>query len=124
MRRTKEELSQSNYYVWLAEKERLQAKKKSGDKLTKEEKRVVQFNPTPDKPWRGEGGAAPLPVQKEKKQLGVLPPKDVDWPIIGGSFVCTVVGGPKTDEDCMLFCDVERCPFYGKGYMRSKGHKF
>lgn len=123
-RRTKEELIQSNYYEWLKEKERLQAKKKSGEKLSKEEKRVVQFNPTPDKPWRGEGGAAPLTVQKEPKQLGNLPSKDVDWPIAGGGFVCAVRHMSCTDEECMLFCTIEGCPFYLRGYMRSKGHKF
>lgn len=123
-RRTKDELTRSNYYEWLKEKELLQAKKKSGIKLSKKEKRVVQFNPTPEKPWKGEGGAAPPPVQKQKTKLGNLPSKDVEFITKGGSFVCTVVGGPQTDETCMLFCEVEGCPFYGKGYFRSKGQKF
>jgi hypothetical protein len=122
-RRNKAQLLQSNYYAWLAEKERLQTKKKSGDKLTADEKRVVQFNPTPENPWKGETGAA-LPVQKQIKRFGVLPSKDVDWPIAGGGFVCTVKSMPCTDEDCMLFCTIEGCPFYLKGYMRSKGLKF
>ncbi len=124
-RRTKDELIQANYYEWLTEKERLQAKKKSGDKLSKEEKAVVRLNPTPDKPYIGTRGSAVLPtVKKEETKLGSLPSKDVEFLTKGGSFVCTVIGGPRTDEHCMLFCEVEGCPFYGKGYFRSKGLKF
>lgn len=125
MRRTKEELNKSNYYEWLAEKNRLQAKKKSGEKLSKEEKAVVRLNPTPDKPYVStRGPAALLTVKKEEIKLGNLPSKDVEFVCKGGSFVCTVIGGPRTDEDCMLFCEVEGCPFFSKGYFRTKGLKF
>lgn len=121
-RRTKDELRASNYYEWLQVKDALKAKKKAGFKLTAEEKELVRLDPTPDKPYLGTRGPAES-VKRDVKR-GTIPTKDADMPIVGGSFVCPLHGGPHTDENCMLFCDEERCPFYGKGYMRSKGIKF
>lgn len=120
VRRTKEELAECGYYSWLKEVETLRGKKKSGVKLTPEEKEILRTIPTPEKPF---GGVEPKKTAiKPKSQIRFGPEKE--FKVGGGAFFCEVRELPFTDEECMLFCPIEDCPFNGKGYFRTKGIRF
>jgi hypothetical protein len=126
-RRTKEELNQANYYAWLEVCNKLRADKKSR-KLTPVEKALLKTIPTPEKPYVD---LAEMPAQmaaavKKKKAVKTKIDfdKNVEWPIKGGSFLCSVYNVPFEDTQCILFCEKEECPFHAIGYFRSHGVKF
>lgn len=125
-RRTKEELKAANYYEWLEVCKTLREKKKSGEKLLPAEKEVLRTVPSPEKPY------APLTAVAEKRQekkkaaqkaAKITFNKDVVWPEKGGAFLCAVFNTPYTDEQCVLFCDRDDCPFHGVGYFKSHGKR-
>jgi hypothetical protein len=124
-RRTKEELLASNYYRWLSATQELRAKKKSGTKLTADEKLLMRTIPTPEKPYVEKDAGPPLKTAKPKKPKAKIDfDKDVVWPVKGGAFLCAVFNTPYTDENCILLCDRDDCPFYGVGYFRAHGLKY
>jgi hypothetical protein len=124
-RRTKEELIASNYYEWLEVCNQLRAKKKDGVKLTPAEKELLKTLPSPEDPFAGAAIKAPEPVKKKKVVKTKIDfDKSVTWPEKGQSFLCAVFNSPYGDEQCMLFCDRDDCPFHGVGYFRSHGVKF
>jgi hypothetical protein len=126
-RRTKEELKASNYYEWLEVCNGLRLSKKAGNKLTPAEKDVLKTIPTPETPYiiasiRLEES---VPVKKKKPVMKKIDfDKNVVWPEKAQSFLCAVFNVPYTDEQCMLFCERDDCPFHGVGYFRSHGVKF
>jgi len=125
-RRTKEELLQANYYEWLEASNKLRAKKKEGVKLTPAEKALLKTIPSPEAPYKSaESVAAEVPVKKKKPVMKKIEfNKNVEWPIKGNSFLCAVFNTPFGDEQCMLFCERDDCPFHSIGYFRSHGLKF
>jgi len=125
-RRTKEELLAANYYEWLAASNLLREKKKGGTKLTAGEKLLLRTVPSPESPYVPQGaGEAATPVKKKKPAKAKIDfDKNVVWPIKGNAFLCGVYNIPYTDEQCMLFCERDDCPFNGVGYFRSHGGKF
>lgn len=123
-RRTKEELTQANYYEWLEACKVLREKKKGGTKLTADEKQTLRNVPTPEKPYAPR--IAVIEERKEKrkaaaKAVKITFDKNVVWPEKGGAFLCAVYNAPYTDEQCVLFCEREDCPFNGVGYFKSHG---
>lgn len=124
-RRTKEQLSQSNYREWLDACSKLREQKKSGFKLTPAEKATLKTIPTPEDPYKP-AGAQPEQVVKKKKPIKVKIDfdKTVVWPIKAQAFLCGVYNIPYGDEQCLLFCERDDCPFHGVGYFRSHGFKF
>lgn len=126
-RRTKAELQQANYYEWLEDCNKLREKKKNGDKLEKPEKMLLRTIPTPEAPYRRvsdvlQGGT---PVRKKKiKKASIDFDKSVVWPTRARYFLCAVYNVPYGDEQCLLFCTREDCPFYQVGYFRAHGVKF
>lgn len=124
-RRTKEELTASNYYEWLETCNKLREQKKSGPKLTPAEKALLKTIPTPEDPYKSaEAQMAVVPKKKKPVKTKIDFDKNVEWPIKGGSFLCAVYNQPKRDEDCMIFCERDNCPFHGVGYFRSCGILF
>lgn len=124
-RRTKEELTQANYYEWLEVCNKLREKKKEGVKLTPAEKELLKTIPSPESPYAGTAIQAPEPVKKKKPVMKKIEfDKNVRWPEKALSFLCAVFNQPYTDEQCMLFCERDDCPFHGVGYFRSHGVKF
>lgn len=121
-RRTKEELLSANYYEWLAASKLLRDKKKSGTKLTADEKMQLRTVPTPESPYLPP--SAGRPAIKKAKPAKIDFDATVKWDVKGGSFLCAVFNLPRTDEDCMLMCHEVNCPFYDIGYFRSHGVKF
>lgn len=140
-RRTKEELEATGYYQWLEFREEIKAKKAKGDKLTPAEKALFSSAPTEAKPFRRPGlpakKAAPAPeeeapyVRKEYDTRDGLPPNlekipwgaEKEFKVAAGHFLCEVRHSPFEDYECMFFCKRDDCPFYLKGYFRSKGIK-
>ena len=124
-RRTKEELLSSNYYEWLKDCNELRADKKSGLKITPAGKEMLRTVPTPEKPYR-KSGIQPEDVKPKKKAAKIKIDFDTNviWPVKGGSFLCGVYNVSYGDEQCMVLCEREDCPFYGKGYFRAHGIKF
>jgi len=125
-RRTKEELTQANYYEWLEVCNKLRAQKKDGVKLTPAEKVLLKTIPSPEAPYKSAGiQPEDVPVKKKKPVMKKIEfDKNVEWPIKGSSFLCAVFNIPYGDEQCMLFCERDDCPFHGVGYFRSHGVKF
>jgi len=122
-RRSKDELIQSNYYEWLEDAEKLRAKKKDGFKLTKEEKELIRNVPTVENPYSRHKDEPPKKKPKAKKVV-IDFDKNVVWPATARSFLCAVYNIPYTDEQCLLFCEREDCPFYQVGYFRAHGVKY
>jgi hypothetical protein len=128
-RRSKDELIKSNYYQWLEDTTQLRKEKKEGRKLTKEEKVLLKSIPSVDNPYK-RGGAVEPPKTSPKKvfKKKVDFDKNVIWPVRGAGasahFLCAVFNLPKNDNDCLLFCEVEDCPFWQVGYLRAHGTKF
>lgn len=123
-RRTKEELTASNYYEWLEVCNKLRTDKTSR-KLTPAEKALLKAIPTPESPFEGAAIQAPELVKKKKTiKTKIDFDKNVTWPEKAQSFLCAVFNVPYTDEHCMLFCERDDCPFHGVGYFRSHGVKF
>jgi len=129
-RRTKAELEAANYYEWLKVTNELRAKKKSGVKLTPEEKTIIRTIPTPEAPYGGTTEVAQQAAIKKEQRLLAAQKKVIDfdknvvWPTRGGAFLCAVFNVPYTDEQCMIFCSKEDCPFHGIGYFRAHGQRF
>jgi len=121
-RRTKEELLAANYYEWLAAADVLRAKKKDGVKLTADEKMLLRTVPSPESPYVPKGQPATPAKKTVKKKIDF--DATVVWPVKAQSFLCGVYNTPYTDEQCMLLCERDDCPFHGKGYFRSHGIKF
>jgi hypothetical protein len=124
-RRTKEELLSANYYDWLAASNVLREKKKSGAKLSADEKMLLRTVPSPESPYRPAG--QPAIADKPKKKLimkKITFDKSVRWGEKGNAFLCAVFNTPYEDSQCMLFCERDDCPFHGVGYFRSHGVKF
>jgi hypothetical protein len=125
-RRTKEELLSSNYYEWLEDCNKLRAQKKDGIKPTPSEKLLLKTLPTPEAPY-SRAGKQPEEVKPKKKSAKAVKidfTRDVVWPVKGGSFLCAVFNTPYTDEQCLVLCERDDCPFHGQGYFRSHGFKF
>lgn len=125
-RRTKEELIASNYYEWLEACRVLRESKAHGYKLKPADKELLRTLPTPEVPYVRVGApTADVPVKKKKPVMKKIDfDKNVEWPIKGSSFLCAVFNIPYGDEQCMLFCDRDDCPFHSVGYFRSHGVKF
>lgn len=124
-RRTKEELLASNYYAWLEACNLLREKKKSGTKLTSPEKVLLRTVPSPESPYVAAGEPATTSVKKKTaKKAKIDFDKNVEWPVKAQSFLCAIYNVPYTDENCLLFCERDDCPFHGIGYFRSHGVKF
>lgn len=128
-RRTKEELQASNYYAWLSDCDALRKKKKEGGKLSLKEKEILRTVPSPESPFVSQGEDAPKQESsKRKRSQKTAKPvsfdKNVNWKTAGGHFLCAVFDAPFADEQCMLFCKVEDCPFYQVGYFRAHGVHF
>lgn len=127
-RRTKAELQQANYYEWLEDCNKLRKKKKDGAKLTKEEKLLLRTVPQPEAPYRRDSdvlyGGTPVQKKKKAKKTAIDFDKTVQWPVKGHAFLCAVFNVPYTDEQCILFCDRDDCPFHNIGYFRAHGVKF
>jgi len=123
-RRTKEELIQSNYYEWLAASNVLREKKKAGTKLTAGEKMLLRTVPSPESPYVPAGQPATEKPKKKSAKAKIDFDANVIWPVKGGSFLCGVYNVPYSDEQCLVLCEREDCPFYGKGYFRAHGIKF
>lgn len=129
-RRTKAELEAANYYEWLKVTNELRAKKKNGVKLTPEEKTIIRTIPTPESPFGSKAEAEQQTAKKREKRRNAALKKMIDfdknvvWPTKGGAFLCAVFNVPYTDEQCMIFCSKEDCPFHGIGYFRAHGEKF
>ena len=124
-RRTKEELISSNYYEWLEYCNALRAKKKDGVKLLPAEKAVLKNIPSPESPFASKTEDAPVVVKKKKPIMKKIDfDKNVSWPEKAGSFLCAVYNIPHGDEQCLLFCSRDDCPFINVGYFRSHGIKF
>ena len=123
-RRTKEELLSANYYQWLADCNVLREEKKSGLKLSADGKMLLRTVPTPESPYVPKGQPA-TPVKKKKTaKVKIDFTRDVVWPTKAQSFLCAVYNVPYGDEQCLLFCERNDCPFFGIGYFRAKGVKF
>lgn len=122
-RRTKEELIQSNYYEWLKVCEVLRKEKAAGAKLTADEKQVLRTVPSPDSPYVPTGQPA-TPAKKKPAKAKIDFNANVVWPVKAQTFLCAVYNAPYGDEQCMLLCERDDCPFYGKGYFRMHGVKF
>jgi hypothetical protein len=124
-RRTKEELIASNYYEWLEVCNKLRAQKKDGVKLNPAEKACLKNIPTPETPYIIAGIQPEQVVEKKKPVMKKIDfDKNVVWPEKAQSFLCAVFNVPYSDEQCMLFCERDDCPFHGVGYFRSHGVKF
>lgn len=124
-RRTKEELTQANYYEWLKVCEDLRARKKNGEKLNSSQKAFLRSVPTPESPYVPSGeGATPVKKKVKATKVKIDFDKTVVWPIKAQAFLCGVYNIPYGDEQCMLFCERDDCPFHGVGYFRSHGIKF
>jgi len=123
-RRTKEELLSANYYHWLTDCNVLREKKKAGTKLSADEKMLLRTVPTPDSPYVLKTQPAIEKPKKKSAKSKIDFDKNVVWPIKGGAFLCGVYNTPYTDEQCMVLCDRDDCPFHGLGYFRSHGTKF
>jgi hypothetical protein len=125
-RRSKAELLQANYYEWLEACNKLRARKKDGFKLTSEEKLLLKTMPTPEAPYRSGDVLAAKKAKKPKaaKKTAIDFDKTVEWPVRGQAFLCAVFNVPYGDEQCLLFCDRDDCPFHGIGYFRAHGVKF
>jgi len=125
-RRTKEELIISNYYEWLKVCNKLRAQKKDGVKLTPSEKTLLRIIPTPEEPYVDLADMPAEQIVKKKKftKVKIDFDKNVIWPVKGGSFLCSVYNVPYGDEQCMVLCERDDCPFHGLGYFRSHGIKF
>lgn len=123
-RRTKEELIASNYYEWLEACNKLREKKKEGVRLTPAEKALLKCLPTPEEPYKPVEVEAPPPRKPKVVMKKISFDKNVEWPVKGSSFLCAVFNVPYADEQCMLFCERDDCPFHGVGYFRSHGVKF
>lgn len=125
-RRTKKELEAARYPEWLEERNRLRAQKKDGIKLTPAEKEVLKIIPTPEAPYYSLiAQVAAEPIKKKKPiKTKIDFDKNVEWPIKAQSFLCAMFNQPFSDEQCMLFCERDDCPFHGVGYFRSHGVKF
>lgn len=124
-RRTKEELLSANYYEWLAASNLLRDKKKSGTKLTADEKMLLRTVPSPESPYVPKDAGQPAVKKKAKPaKIKIDFDKTVRWVEKGNAFLCAVFNTPYTDEMCMLMCDRDDCPFNGIGYFRAHGVKF
>lgn len=123
-RATKADLQAAGYYAWLEECHKLKEKKKAGIKLTKDEKSFMRTRPTTAQPYRPMGQATNTSSAKVQRSFSVDFGVDKEFKTGGNSFFCEVRNVPFTDEECLLFCSVEDCPFNGKGYFRTKGIKF
>jgi hypothetical protein len=125
-RRTKEELTASNYYEWLETCNKLREQKKSGPKMTPADNAVLKNIPTPESPFAlaDEAQMAAVPKKKKLVKTKIDFDKNVEWPVKGGSFLCSVYNTPFEDTQCILFCEKEECPFHGTGYFHSHGIKF
>ena len=127
-RRTKEELVQANYYAWLEYCNTLREKKKSGTNLIAAEKQVLKSMPTPESPFVSKSeDASVLPTGVTKKKFvkaKVDFDKNVVWPVRGNAFLCAIYNIPYQDEQCLLFCSRDDCPFNNIGYFRAHGIKF
>ena len=124
-RRTKEELAAANYPAWVAKCGELRKQKKEGPRLTPAEKILLKTQPTPEYPYKP-AGIQPENVPKKKKSVmkKIDFDKNVKWPEKALAFLCAVFNIPYGDEQCMLFCERDDCPFHGIGYFRSHGVKF
>jgi hypothetical protein len=122
-RRTKEELLAANYYEWLAASNVLREKKKGGTKLTATEKMLLRTVPSPESPYVPTGQPA-TPAKKKTVKKKIDFDANVVWPVKANAFLCAVYNTPYTDEQCMLLCERDDCPFHGKGYFRMHGVKF
>lgn len=120
-RRTKEELLSANYYEWLKACEAIREKKKSGTKLTADEKMLLRTVPTPEAPYKSAIDKPKPPKKVVKAKIDF--DKNVVWPEKGGAFLCAVFNAPFTDEQCVLFCERDDCPFNGVGYFKSHGQR-
>lgn len=124
-RRTKPQLEASNYYEWLEATDKMRAAKKLGVKLTPAEKAVLKAIPTPESPFAGVAIQPPEPAKKKKPIMKKIDfDKNVSWPEKAQAFLCAVFNVPFQDEQCILFCERDDCPFHGVGYFRSHGVKF
>ena len=128
-RRTKNELTDANYYNWLAHCDVLRKKKKDGVKLSSAEKMLLRTIPSPETPYSAGGDVLPgdVPPVKKKpsaKKTAIDFDRSVVWPVRGAAFLCAVFNVPYTDEQCMLFCERDDCPFHGHGYFRAHGVQF
>jgi hypothetical protein len=125
-RRTKTELQAANYDQWVGKCAELREKKKAGERLTLAEKSILKTLPTPEAPYKSAGiQPEDVPVKKKKPVMKKIDfDKNVSWPEKAQSFLCAVFNVPYTDEQCMLFCERDDCPFHGVGYFRSHGVKF
>ena len=124
-RRTKEELTASNYYEWLEVCNKLREQKKDGVKLTPAEKAILKTIPSPEAPFEGAAIQPPEPVKKKKPVMKKIDfDKNVSWPEKAQSFLCAVFNVPYQDEQCLIFCERDDCPFHSVGYFRSHGVKF
>jgi hypothetical protein len=129
-RRSKAELEECGYYKWLEVCDALRKKKKDGGKLSSAEKEILRTVPTPESPYLTEAKQPTLKISSKNRSSTkrLIDPgtikKDVVWKTAGGHFLCAVFNAPYTDEQCMLFCKVEECPFYQAGYFREHGMKF
>lgn len=124
-RRTKEELLSANYYEWLEVCNVLRGKKKDGTKLTAGEKMLLRTVPSPEAPYLGTAiQATPAEKKKSVKKVKIDFDATVMWPVKAQAFLCGVYNLPYGDEQCMLLCEREDCPFWGKGYFRMHGVKF
>jgi len=122
-RRTKEELLASNYYEWLEYCNGLREKKKNGERLIPAEKQVLRTVPSPESPFVSRSEDAPAVKKKKLAMKKIDFDKNVRWIEKAGAFLCAVFNIPYTDEQCMLFCERDDCPFHGVGYFRSHGVK-
>ena len=123
-RRTKEELLSANYYQWLVDCNVLREEKKSGLKLNADGKMMLRTVPSPESPYVPKGQPAIEKPKKAAKKVKIDFTSSVVWPVKGGSFLCGVYNAPYGDEQCMVLCSREDCPFYGKGYFRAHGIRF
>ena len=124
-RRTKEELLASNYYEWLEYCNVLRQKKTDGIKLIPAEKQVMRSVPTPESPFVSkQSDATEQPKKKKTAKTKIDFDINVVWPVKASCFLCGVYNAPYGDEQCMVLCEREDCPFYGKGYFRAHGIRF
>ena len=123
-RRTKKELETAHYSEWLEACNKLRAKKKSGEKLTPAEKAVLKNIPTPESPFALAAEAKVAAVKKKPVMKKIDFDKNVSWPEKAQAFLCAVYNIPHGDEQCLLFCSRDDCPFINVGYFRSHGIKF
>ena len=123
-RRTKDELRAANYYAWLQLCDILREKKKTGLKLTSDEKTILRTIPSPESPFVSKSEDAPVVKKKKAIMKKIDFDKSVVWPVKGNAFLCAVFNVPFEDTQCLLFCERDDCPFHGVGYFRSHGVKF